>query len=116
MLSNPSGDSIVTVWEKIVKYNPEVLIVAPCGFHIERALKEIVLLTQKGGWNQLQAVVNKQVYIVDFDLFTQPSASTLVDGIEILAALFHPYLFKVPAHLEHKFVNLFKSDVVYASA
>ncbi len=116
MLSNPSGDSIVTAWEKILKYDPEVLVVAPCGFHIERALKEIELLAQKRGWNQLHAVKNKQVYIADFDLFSQPSAGTLVDGIEMLAALFHPCLFKVPAQIEHKFVNLFRSNGVYATA
>jgi iron complex transport system substrate-binding protein len=39
------------------------------------------------------------VHIVDFDLFTQPSASTLVDGIELLAALFHPSIFEIPGHL-----------------
>lgn len=116
MLSNPSGDSIVTAWEKIVKYDPEVIVVAPCGFYTERALKEIDLLTQKGGWNQLKAVVNKQVFVVDFDLFTQPSAGTLVDGIEMVAALFHPGLFKVPPHLQHKFVNIFKNKKVYAIA
>jgi iron complex transport system substrate-binding protein len=116
MLSNPSGDSIVTSWEKIVKYDPEVIVVAPCGFHIDRAMKEIDLLTQKAGWKQLQAVVNKQVFIADFDLFTQPAAGTLVNGIEMLAALFHPDLFKVPHHLAHKFVNIFKSNQVYAIA
>jgi len=36
MLSNPGGDSIPIPWDKIIKYNPEVLIIAPCGFHIER--------------------------------------------------------------------------------
>lgn len=116
MLSNPSGDSIVTAWGKIVKYDPEVLVIAPCGFHIDRARQEIHLLTQKMGWKQLQAVVNKQVFIVDFDLFTQPSAGTLVDGIELLAALFHPQLFKVPLHLEHKSINIFKKTEVHAIA
>ena len=29
MLSNPSGDSVVTPWDKILKYNPEILVVAP---------------------------------------------------------------------------------------
>lgn len=116
MLSNPSGDSVVTAWEKIVKYDPEILVAAPCGFHIDRSLKEIGLLTRKEGWDQLQAVAKKQVFIVDFDLFTQPSAGTLVDGIEMLAALFHPYLFKVPPHLKNKFVNIFKSNEVYARA
>jgi iron complex transport system substrate-binding protein len=102
MLSNPSGDSIVTPWDKIVKYNPEVLVIAPCGFHIERAKEEMHLLTKKDNWNEIEAVKTNQVYLADFDLFTQPSASTLVDGIELLAALFHPSLFSIPAHLQHK--------------
>ncbi len=90
MLSNPGGVSIVTLWDKIVKYNPEVMVIAPCGFHIQRAKEELHLLTGKSEWNDFRAVQSKLVYIADFDLFTQPSASTLVDGIELLAALFHP--------------------------
>lgn len=116
MLSNPSGDSIVTSWDKIAKYNPEVLVVAPCGFHIDRSIKEIALLTQKQGWHQIHAVGNKQVFIADFDMFTQPAASSLVDGIEMLASLFHPSLFNTPAHLRNKFVNIFTSQQVYAQA
>lgn len=111
MLSNPGGDSIVTQWEKIVKYNPEVIVIAPCGFHIERAKEELHLLTAKKEWDDLRAVQNKQVYLADFDLFTQPSASTLVDGIELLAALFHRQLFSIPAHLKHKTVSLFSQPV-----
>jgi iron complex transport system substrate-binding protein len=110
MLSNPSGDSIVTSWEKIVKYDPEVLVIAPCGFEIKRSLEELHLLTQKNGWNELDAVKTKQVYVVDYDLFTQPSASTLTDGIELLAALFHPALFEVPPHLKHKVINAHKEN------
>jgi iron complex transport system substrate-binding protein len=106
MLSNPAGDSIVTPWAKILKYNPEVLVIAPCGFDVKRSAEEIHLLTTREGWSQLEAVQTGQVYIVDFDLFTQPSAGTLVDGIEILAALFHPQLFTVPKQLQHKVKNL----------
>ncbi len=116
MLSNPAGDSIVTSWEKIVKYNPRVMIIAPCGFDIKRSAQELHLLMQKKEWKQLQAVQSKQIFIVDFDLFTQPSASTLVDGIELLAALFHPDLFKVPSHLQHKFMNVFQQEKIYATA
>lgn len=102
MLSNPSGDSIVTDWQKIVKYDPEVLVIAPCGFNTERASEELHLLTDKPEWNNLKAVKDNAVYLADFDLFTQPSASTLVDGIELLAALFNPQIFKVPDHLAGK--------------
>ena len=102
MLSNPAGDSIVTPWEKIVRYNPEVLVIAACGFNTKRSLHESYLLSNRSGWNSLAAVQNGQVYVVDFDLFTQPSASTLVQGIEMLAALFHPQLFTVPEELKSK--------------
>jgi iron complex transport system substrate-binding protein len=109
MLSNPAGDSIVTPWDKLVKYNPEVLVIAPCGFHINRTIEEMHLLSERKEWGQLQAVQKQQVYIADFDLFTQPSAGTLTDGIELLSALFHPKLFPVPGHLQHKVVNLYQS-------
>lgn len=106
MLSNPGGDSIVTLWEKIVKYDPEVLVIAPCGFTISRTGEEIHLLTEKKEWEQLTAVRNNAVFMADYDLFTQPSPSTLTDGITLLAALFHPALFTVPAHLQHKYKPL----------
>lgn len=105
MLSNPGGDSIVTSWEKIVRYNPQVLVIAPCGFEIKRTIEELHLLTNKPGWNQVAAVQNNAVFIADYDLFTQPSANTLVEGIELLAALFHPEVFGMPATLKHRYAN-----------
>jgi iron complex transport system substrate-binding protein len=106
MMSNPAGDSIVTSWEKICKYDPELLVVAPCGFTTQRTIEELYLLTQRPGWNELQAVKDRAVYIADYDLFTQPSAGTLTDGIEILAAMFHPALFTVPDRIKHKSISL----------
>lgn len=103
MLSNPGGDSIVTPWEKVVRYNPEVLVIAPCGFTTGRTGEELHLLTQKKEWESLTAVQHNAVFLADYDLFTQPSAGTLVDGIELLAALFHPEIFTVPAHLQSKY-------------
>jgi iron complex transport system substrate-binding protein len=103
MLSNPSGYSIVTDWERIVLYNPEVLVVAPCGFDVNRSGKEIEALTKLPGWDTLKAVQNNAVFLADADLFTQPS-TTVVDGIELLAALFHPNLFEVPSCLRHKYL------------
>lgn len=116
MLSNPGGDSIVTPWEKIVKYDPEVLVIAPCGFTISRTVEEIHLLTQKKEWADLTAVRNDAVFMADYDLFTQPSASTLTDGIELLSALFHPTLFTVPVHLQHKYKPLHQSSLAYVQA
>jgi len=103
MLSNPGGDSIVTSWEKIARYDPEVLVIAPCGFQNGRAAEELHLLQDRPEWNNLQAVKNNAVFLADYDLFTQPSPGTLTDGIELLAALFHPTLFIVPDRLRSKY-------------
>jgi iron complex transport system substrate-binding protein len=112
MLSNPKGDSIVTSWEKVLRYDPKVLVIAPCGFHNKRTLQEIHLLSGRKGWSELQAVRNGQVFIVDFELFTQPSASTLVNGIEVLSALFNPEIFTVSKTLNNKVMSIDKIDIL----
>lgn len=106
MLSNPSGDSVVTPWEKIVRYNPEVLIIAPCGFTVERTKEEMHLLTAKEDWENIKAVRDNRVFIADFELFTQSSAETLTRGIELLAGLFHPEARTVPEPLRSKYQAL----------
>jgi iron complex transport system substrate-binding protein len=111
MLSNPSGYSIITPWEKIVQYNPEVLVVAPCGFNIERSAKEIDKLTNREGWNDLLAVKNNAVYVADADLFTCPSTH-LVDGIELLASLFYPELFPLEKRFGNKCLHLTSLNAV----
>jgi iron complex transport system substrate-binding protein len=106
MLSNPHGDSVVTPWPKLMDYDPEVLVIAPCGFKVERSMQEIHLLTSRTEWKTLKAVANSKVFVVDSSLFTQPSASTLVEGIEVLAALFHPGLFQLPAASRDKVLQV----------
>ncbi|WP_344852030.1 ABC transporter substrate-binding protein [Pedobacter jeongneungensis] len=111
MLSNPAGDSIVTQWDKILKYNPQVLVIAPCGFDKDRSMEEMELLTSKPGWENLEAVKSNQVYIADFDMFTQPSVGTLVEGIEALACMFHPDIFKADENIAKKFISYSQSVV-----
>ena len=106
MLSNPAGYSIVTLWEKVLQYNPEVLVVAPCGFNVDRASKEIEKLTQLEGWNDSKAVKNNAVYIADADLFTCPSLH-LVDGIELLSILFHPDIFPIDEKFKGRCLQLY---------
>jgi iron complex transport system substrate-binding protein len=98
MLSNPGGYSVITPWEKVRYYNPEVLILAPCGFSVKKSSEEIGQLLNREGIGELAAVRNNAIYLADPDLFTCPS-TWLVDGIELLASLFHPELFPVQKRL-----------------
>lgn len=104
-LSNPGGYSLQTEWEEILSYDPEVIVVAPCGFSVGRTREEVRRLTGRSGWSDLAAVENGDVYLADADLFTRPSPS-VVDGIELLASLFHPDLFDAPAHLRSSFAAI----------
>jgi iron complex transport system substrate-binding protein len=103
-LSAEGGYSTRTDWDRVKHANPEIIVIAPCGFSIDRAYQEMDKLTALKGWSELTAVQNNQIYIVDANLFTRPSTS-LVDGIELLAGIFHPNSIIIPNELQHKVMN-----------
>jgi iron complex transport system substrate-binding protein len=86
-------------WEDIVRLDPDIIIIAPCGFDIKRTVDEIGLITNKKGFKNLKAVKNKQVFLVDGNAYLTRPGPRIVDGVEILAEIFHPHLFfrKYPA-------------------
>lgn len=104
-LANIYGYSIPIPFENVVDYDPDVLVIAPCGFETERTLKHMNELTNRPGWSELTAVKEERAYVVDGEYFTRPSG-TLVDGIEILASLLHPELFQLPSTVKDKVISL----------
>ena len=101
-LSNPAGYSVPLDWDRVRRYDPEVLVAAPCGFDVARAGQELDRVTEREGWADLRAVREARAFLADADLFTRPSLEGLVDGIELLAALLHPGHFEIPARLRDK--------------
>jgi iron complex transport system substrate-binding protein len=75
---------------EIVDAAPEVIILMPCGFSLERTLKEFDRTPMFEGWSQLPAVLNRQVYAVDGSSYFNRCGPRLVDGIEILSEILHP--------------------------
>ena len=80
-------------WVDIQLQDPEVIIVMPCGFSIERTLREIDILLQLPGFAELQAVKNNRLYIVDGNQYFNRPGPRIVDSIEILAEIIHPKQF-----------------------
>jgi iron complex transport system substrate-binding protein len=83
-------DSVRIEWRQIRAYAPESLIVAPCGFGLEDALHQAHLLARYPGWDDLPAVRADRVYVVDANSYFARPGPRVVDGIELLAHLFHP--------------------------
>lgn len=77
-------------WDAVRDANPEVLLLMPCGFSIERTLKEIHLLCELPGWRDLRAVKQNEVYVVDGNQYFNRPGPRLVDSLEIVAEILHP--------------------------
>jgi iron complex transport system substrate-binding protein len=83
-------------WRQIVDYDPQVVVIMPCGFDLERAIIEAQVLPTFALWSQLAAVREGRVFAVDGNAYFNRSGPRLVDSVEILAHLFHPDLFDPP--------------------
>ena len=80
-------------WESIVDFAPQVLVIAQCGFGVERSAQDMPALEALPGYAALPAVRGRRVFVVNgSDYFSRPGPR-LVDSLEMLAALIHPDLF-----------------------
>jgi iron complex transport system substrate-binding protein len=74
-------------WDQLRAADPDVIVVAPCGFPLARTQREMGLLTALPGWRDLSAVRCERVFLADGNaLFNRPGPR-LVDTLELLAAL-----------------------------
>jgi iron complex transport system substrate-binding protein len=82
-----------TKWQDVVTFDPEVIVVTPCGFDLPRTLSEMRVLTKLPGWGTLAAVRQGRVHAADGNAYFNRSGPRIVDSLEILAELIHPTLF-----------------------
>src|SRR6185503_15738128 len=90
MLGKVSERSQTTTWQAVVDADPDVLVVAPCGFGVARTLAEMPTLAAQPGWSSLRAVRGGRVFVADGNLYFNRSGPSLFDTPEILAEILHP--------------------------
>jgi iron complex transport system substrate-binding protein len=81
-------------WQEIAEYGPEIVVVMPCGFDLDRTLREAARTEWLGDWYQLPAVQQGKVWAVNGSAYFNRPGPRLFAGLEILAQLFHPELFE----------------------
>ncbi len=86
-------DSVRVPWEAVRRWAPEILVLAPCGYHLEDVLDRLDRLASHAGWDELPAVQEGRVYAVDASSYFARPGPRVVDGVELLAHLIHPELF-----------------------
>ncbi len=76
--------------QDIVEAEPEILLVAPCGYDAQQARHEYLSMELPEQWNAMPAVRNGRVYALEANSYFSRPGPRLVTGIEALAKLFHP--------------------------
>lgn len=80
-------------WDALVAADPGVIVVAPCGYGLERTLEDVALLRDKPGWSRLRAVREGRSYAADGNAFFNRPGPRLAETTEILGAMIHPEAF-----------------------
>lgn len=90
VLAAPGSHSVVVTLDAVRAADPEVVLIAPCGYDLPRARAEGERLLGLPGWEWARA---RRVFALDANAFASRPGPRLIDGIEVMARLFNPSLF-----------------------
>jgi iron complex transport system substrate-binding protein len=82
-------DSRKIPWENVVAFDPEVIILMPCGFDVQRAIADLPLLARNRGWESITAVRRGAVFATNGSAYFSRPGPRLVEGLELLAKIIH---------------------------
>ena len=95
----PKGrDSHTVDWQDVLKAQPDVVVVASCGFSRRRCLEDIRALETEPGWSSLIRQVSGRVYVADGNAYFSRPGPRLIDSLEALAHALHPDIHPRPAN------------------
>jgi iron complex transport system substrate-binding protein len=92
-LGHEGSDSVRVAWKDVLAWAPEVLVIMPCGFHLDQVVELTPKLSAMAGWRELPAVQQGKVYAVDASSYFARPGPRVVEGTELLAHLIHPEVF-----------------------
>jgi iron complex transport system substrate-binding protein len=72
-------------WDELHAADPQVIVLAPCGYAVERTLRDVPVLRAHPSWSELAAVRDGRVYAVDGNQYVNRSGPRLVESAEIIA-------------------------------
>jgi iron complex transport system substrate-binding protein len=88
VLARAGEKSVRIGWEQVIAADPEVIVLMPCGFHLGETISQFGAMTLPADWERVSAVRDGEVYAVDGTAYFSRPGPRLVDGLEILEAIF----------------------------
>ena len=80
-------DSYRMEWDQVLRVDPDVVLVMPCGHNLERSVEEYHATQFPQAWKQVKAVRNGRVYAVNASAYFSRPGPRLVTGLEIMHSL-----------------------------
>jgi iron complex transport system substrate-binding protein len=93
LLGQPGRHSAWLEWKNLEQADPDVILLMPCGFGLERTRREAAALESRPEWRKLHAVKSKHVFVTDGNYYFNRPGPRVVESIEILAEILQPKLF-----------------------
>ncbi len=93
VFSAPGQHSPWLEYQDILKADPDIIFICPCGFDMVRTMEDIPVLKSRPKWASLKAVKTGRVYIADGNQYFNRPGPRLIESLEILAELMHPDIF-----------------------
>jgi iron complex transport system substrate-binding protein len=82
LVAAAGADSVQTDWAAVAAAVPDLVVVAPCGYHLPGAIEQARFATQ--------ALPDVPVWAIDADGIVVRPGPRLVNGVEALASILHP--------------------------
>jgi len=93
LMTEPGQRAPTLTRKELVELDPDVVLVKPCGFDLDRTSNELELLGTNLPWERWTAVRAGRVYVADGNAYFNRPGPRLVESLEILAACVHPDAF-----------------------
>lgn len=77
-------------WDDLKRADPDIIVIAPCGFGLGKTRMEMPSLVNRMDWQGLKAVKKGRVYLADGNQFFNRPGPRVAETLEILAEILHP--------------------------
>jgi len=82
--------SVQIAWQEALDTQPDVIVLALCGYNIDRARRDYEILRQFPDFDSLPAAHHGEIYFADASAYFARPGPRIVDSLEILAGILHP--------------------------
>ena len=96
-LGKARGHSHWITWDDVIAADPDVVVLVPCGFTVDRVVAEAEAPAIRNRLKMLRAFRTGRVWALDGHHLVNRPGPRLVDSLEVLAEILHPGMFSFPA-------------------